>query len=88
MFMRQNGALNSFFLAPFIIYFILLFFEESDNKKKGFYFFIASYLFALTLNVYIPSGVMFSVVIFIVFAFIFKIAKIHETIGFIKSRED
>lgn len=87
MFMRQNGALNSFFLVPFIIYFMLLFFEESDNKKKGFYFFIASYLFALTLNVYIPSGVMFSVALFVVFAFIFKIAKIDETIGFIKSRK-
>ena len=62
MFMRQNGALNSF-LTPFLIYFILLFFEESDNKKKDFIFLLRHICFALALNVYIPSGVMFSLVV-------------------------
>ncbi len=86
MFMRQNGALNSFFLTPLIIYFVLLFFEESDYKKRGFYFFIASYLFAVTLNIYIPAGVMFSVLLFVFFAFLFRSARIRESISFIKDK--
>ncbi len=87
MFMRQNGALNSFFLTPLIIYFILLFFREADNIKKGFYFFIASYLFSLTLNIYIPAGVMFTVLVFVVFAFLFRLAKIRACVSFMKTRQ-
>ena len=87
MFMRQNGALNSFFLLPSITCFILLFFQENDDSKKRFYFFIASYLFALTLNIYIPAGVIFFVFLFLIFVFLFRSERIRETFNFMKSRQ-
>jgi len=86
MFMRQNGALNSFFLIPLITFFILSFVKESAKDKKGLYFFIASYLFAIALNVYIPAGVIFFLLALLICIFIFRMARINETVKFIKSR--
>lgn len=86
IFMRQNGALNGSFLIPLITYFLLLFFEEDRNIKKGFYFFIASYLFALTLNIYIPVMTIFYLLFFLILIFLFKIAKLQEIFKFVKSR--
>jgi len=87
IFMRQNGALNSFFLLPSITYFILMFFIDNDTNKKRFYFFSASYLFALTVNIYIPAGVMFFVFLFLIFVFLFRPERIRETFNFMKSRK-
>src|SRR5208337_437498 len=87
MFMRQNGALYSFFLLPFILFFLLLFFKEPNKRRKSLYCFIVAYLLALSFNINIPSGIMFAVLLFLLFSFLFKSGLFRETIDFIRTRQ-
>ena len=84
--MRQNGALNGSFLIPLITYFLLIFLREANNFKKGFYFFVASYLFALALNIYIPVMTIAYLLFFLISVFLFRIAKFREMLEFINRR--
>jgi len=86
IFMRQNGALTPIFLIPIISFFLIKFFEEYNINKKGFYFFAFTTLCAIACLNHIPSAIIFFVLLFFVFAFIFKIINLRETLKFLTSK--
>jgi len=63
MVMRQNGTINSFFLAPLITFLLIRFLDESDGMRKGMSLATASILLGISANVYIPSGMIFYVIL-------------------------
>ncbi len=86
MFMRQNGALNSFFLVPFITFFVLLFSKETDNGKRWFYCLVISYLCALSLTIYIPSGTLFYLALLLLSVFLFRLVRLQDIVRLLGHR--
>ncbi len=83
--MRQCSFI-SFLYIPFIIYCIHKFDKYPPGKRKGVYFFIASYLFALSLNIYIPTGILYFLIIFAIFSMVFKLYSFKENLAFLVSK--
>ena len=83
-FMRHDAS--NFFLIPFITFFSLLFFKESKVNKKGVYLFLTSFFFVTLLHKHIPMWLLFYLLLFILFAFLCKIADIKATIRFLTNQ--
>ncbi|OHD69333.1 MAG: hypothetical protein A2W19_05330 [Spirochaetes bacterium RBG_16_49_21] len=86
-FMRQNGALNTFVLAPFLTYFIFKFFTVNNNCKKGVYLFCNAVLIAISLHIYIVVGIIYYIIVLMVLFFILRIFSIKKVVHYIFSRE-
>jgi hypothetical protein len=80
--MRQNGMLQYYFLVPFVTYFIIRFFDATDLSRKGLYFFLVALLSAASLNIHIPSGFIFYLLVFCAGALMFRVSRISELLRF------
>lgn len=88
VFMRQNGALNVIFMVPLMTLFLLLFLrEEVSGFRKGFYFFVASFLFAVSSHVFLPSVTILYGVVLLAACFCFRYAAAKRAISFFLSRD-
>lgn len=63
MFMRQNGALNSFYLIPSITYFALRTLNEFDISKRYLFLFIFVSMSAISINIHIPSFLIYYLIV-------------------------
>lgn len=80
IFMRQ--FVSVFFSIPLLTFFLLSFFQETLSNKKGLFLFVASFLFGISLNSYIPIWLLFYLPLLVILLFLCKIADVKQTFRF------
>lgn len=87
-FLRQNGALNLVFLIPFITYFLIKFFKEEEHHHKRLFLLIFCYLTAISLNIYIPTGVILYLIIFVFISIVLLRRNIKNQLRFFANKTE
>ncbi len=84
--MVQTGGLTASFLIPLTTFFLMRFWNASRIHQQGLYLCTASFLFAVSLQIYIPIWIIFYFLIFSTGVFLFKIVEIKRILQFIRHK--
>jgi hypothetical protein len=84
--MRQHGLII-FFLIPLTTYCILSFFTETSWKKKGVLLIILGFLFAVSLNTYIPIMFLLHSGLLILLCIIFGVGDFKSSLEFLRNKK-
>lgn len=85
-FFRQHGVIDNHFLLPLITAFTLEFFSARDGRGKGLLLVAIAYMLGVSLNVYIPAGVLTHFALMAVLYLLLFEKSLGETVSFAASR--